>query len=62
MVASKTSSAQLKLDVVIIGGGIAGLATAFCLGRSGHCITIIEQTAGLENSGAGIQLAPSECD
>jgi salicylate hydroxylase len=47
----------ISLNVIIIGGGIAGLTTAYCLGRSGHRITILEQAPWLEEVGAGIQLA-----
>lgn len=52
-------SPTTNLDVVIVGGGIAGLVAAYCLGRSGHRITIVEQEPWLEEIGAGIQLAPS---
>lgn len=49
----------ISLNVIIVGGGIAGLTTAYCLGRAGHRITILEQAPWLEEVGAGIQLAPS---
>jgi hypothetical protein len=48
------------IDILIVGGGIAGLAAAFCLGRYGHRITVIEQNTLLEDAGAGIQLTPSK--
>lgn len=34
-------------EVVVIGGGIAGLATACLLGRAGHRVTLIEKNASL---------------
>ncbi|KAF5319269.1 hypothetical protein D9619_008302 [Psilocybe cf. subviscida] len=52
-------SSTISLNVVIVGGGIAGLSTAYCLGRAGHHVTVIEQTPWLEEVGAGIQLAPN---
>lgn len=30
----------LKLNVIVVGGGIAGLAAAVVLGRAGHDITV----------------------
>lgn len=50
----------ITLNILIVGGGIGGLAAAFCLGRSGHRITVIEQQGLLDDTGAGIQLAPSK--
>ena len=54
--------AAVPIDIIIVGGGIAGLATAFCLGRSGHRITVVEHSSVIEDegAGAGIQLAPSK--
>jgi 2-polyprenyl-6-methoxyphenol hydroxylase-like FAD-dependent oxidoreductase len=34
-----------NLDVVIIGGGVAGLATAALLARSGRAVTLFEQSS-----------------
>lgn len=57
---SETKKASVSLDVVIVGGGVSGLATAYTLGRVGHRITIIEGDKWLGEIGAGIQAAPSE--
>lgn len=54
------AQSPIKIDILIVGGGIAGLAAAFCLGRSGHRVTVIEQGKFLDDSGAGIQLSPSK--
>ena len=37
--------AAIRLDVVIVGGGIAGLQTALVAGRSGIKVLLIEQHA-----------------
>ncbi|MBY8861901.1 FAD-dependent oxidoreductase [Nocardia sp. CA2R105] len=46
-------------DVVIIGGGIGGLSTAFALARLGLRIRVLEQAKEFGEVGAGIQLAPN---
>ena len=43
----------------VLGAGIAGLATAILLARSGGKVTIIERAAGPDGSGAGIQITPN---
>ena len=48
-----------KQNVAIIGAGTAGLASAIVLARLGHEITIFEQTAVMENVGAGLLVQPS---
>jgi len=47
------------LHVGIVGGGIAGLATALALARSGHSTTVLESAPAIEDVGAGIQLTPN---
>lgn len=46
-------------DVVIAGGGIAGLTLANVLRRSGGEPTVLERTTELRAAGAGLQLAPN---
>ena len=43
----------------MLGAGIAGLASAILLARSGGKVTIIERSTGPERSGAGIQITPN---
>jgi len=43
--------------VLVIGGGIGGLAAALALARQGIRVQLLEQAAGIREIGAGIQLA-----
>lgn len=45
--------------VIVAGGGIAGLTSALLLARAGLRATVFEQTAILEEAGAGLQLSPN---
>jgi salicylate hydroxylase len=46
----------LRLHIVIVGGGIGGLSAAYCLGRAGHRITVLERASDITDVGAGIQV------
>jgi 2-polyprenyl-6-methoxyphenol hydroxylase-like FAD-dependent oxidoreductase len=48
-----------KWRVGIVGCGVAGLAAAVLLGRSGHRVTLIERAGKLAPVGAGLLLQPS---
>lgn len=47
------------LSVIIVGGGIGGLAAALALSRLGIQITLLEQSPEIGEIGAGVQLAPN---
>ncbi|MCX6464545.1 MAG: FAD-dependent monooxygenase [Pseudonocardiales bacterium] len=46
-------------DVVVVGGGIGGLAAAVCCARRGLAVRVLEQARAYGEVGAGIQLAPN---
>ena len=46
-------------QVLIVGGGIGGLAAALALARKGCRVQVIEQAAEFKEIGAGIQLGPN---
>lgn len=46
-------------QVIIAGGGIAGLTTALAFAMRGYPVRIFERADRLEESGAGIQLSPN---
>jgi 2-polyprenyl-6-methoxyphenol hydroxylase-like FAD-dependent oxidoreductase len=47
------------LSVIIVGGGIGGMAAALALSRLGIKIKLLEQSAQIGEIGAGVQLAPN---
>lgn len=47
------------MDVLIIGGGLCGLATAISVTLSGHSATILEASDGQHEFGAGLQSSPN---
>ncbi|WP_122615333.1 FAD-dependent oxidoreductase [Streptomyces sp. Tu 4128] len=46
-------------DVIVVGGGIGGLGTAFALTRQGLRVRVLERAEEFGEVGAGIQLAPN---
>jgi len=47
------------LPVLVVGGGIGGLAAALTLARKGLAVRVFEQGAEFKEIGAGIQLGPN---
>jgi salicylate hydroxylase len=45
--------------LIIVGGGIGGLATALSVAARGHRVTVLERSDDFTELGAGIQLAPN---
>lgn len=48
-----------RLSVVVVGGGIGGLAAANSLSRRGFDVTLLEQAPELKEVGAGVMLSPN---
>jgi salicylate hydroxylase len=46
-------------QLVIVGGGIGGLAAALAAARNGHEVVVLERQPEFSELGAGIQLAPN---
>ncbi|KAF9267539.1 FAD/NAD(P)-binding domain-containing protein [Marasmius fiardii PR-910] len=51
--------AKERLRVLVVGCGLGGLATAYCLGQAGHSVTVFESSGSLGEIGAGIQVCPN---
>ncbi len=47
------------LPIIIVGGGIGGVATALALSRKGYASQILEQAPEIREIGAGIQMPPN---
>lgn len=45
--------------IILVGGGIGGLAAALAMSQAGFNVTLLEQAAELGEIGAGIQLGPN---
>ncbi|KAI0449075.1 FAD binding domain protein [Xylaria acuta] len=50
---------RYQLHLVVVGAGLAGLATAISTRLEGHRVTILEKAPKLEEVGAGLQLTPN---
>ncbi|MED3661862.1 FAD-dependent monooxygenase [Ureibacillus sp. FSL K6-8385] len=46
-------------EVIVVGGGIGGLAAAYGIGKLGKKVTVIEQAPAFGEVGAGLQLGPN---
>lgn len=46
-------------DISVLGGGIAGLASAIALAQRDAKVAVLEQATALEEVGAGIQISPN---
>ncbi len=53
------SKDNTTLPIIIVGGGIGGVATALALSRKGYAVQILEQAPELKEIGAGIQMPPN---
>jgi len=46
-------------DILLVGGGLGGLATALALGQAGVATQLFEQSPAFTEVGAGIGLGPN---
>jgi salicylate hydroxylase len=49
----------VRTEIVVVGGGIGGLATALALSQIGKRVCVLEQAPEIAELGAGIQLGPN---
>jgi salicylate hydroxylase len=54
-----TTKSTSALPVLVVGGGIGGVAAALALARQGYAVQVFEQAPQLGEIGAGIQLGPN---
>lgn len=49
----------VQLDVIVVGAGLGGLASAISVAQAGHNVTVFESAKELAEVGAGLQLTPN---
>ncbi len=50
---------QNSFRIIIIGGGVAGLAASIGLRRKGHHVIVLERTSSLQTLGGSLLIPPS---
>ncbi|KAF8201234.1 hypothetical protein K438DRAFT_1716966, partial [Mycena galopus ATCC 62051] len=61
-IAAPPQRAGISLRVLVVGGGIAGIATAFAMQRAGHTVTVLERSpapTSTSGSDGGIRSPPN---
>src|SRR5690349_19594040 len=54
-----TTDADRSLPLLVVGGGIGGIATALAMSRRGQAVRVLEQAPEFREIGAGIQMPPN---
>src|SRR5262245_10247894 len=52
-------SEPMRIPLLVVGGGIGGLAVALAVARHGHPAHVLEKASAFAEIGAGLQLAPN---
>ncbi|KAB8274950.1 hypothetical protein BDV30DRAFT_225561 [Aspergillus minisclerotigenes] len=55
----QTRSQSCRLDILIVGAGLAGLGSAISCALAGHSVHILEAAQEIKEVGAGIQVLPN---
>jgi salicylate hydroxylase len=50
---------SLSISIIIVGGGLGGLATALSLAQKGHRVKVLESASQLTTIGGGIGIPPN---
>ncbi|KAI1827781.1 hypothetical protein F4861DRAFT_549140 [Xylaria intraflava] len=53
------AKSPVSLDIIVVGAGLSGLATAISSALSGHHVTVFEAAKELQEFGAGMQVTPN---
>lgn len=48
-----------EAPVIVVGGGLGGVATALALGQQGRAVSLLEQSAEIAPIGYGVQIGPN---
>ncbi|KAF7359791.1 FAD/NAD-P-binding domain-containing protein [Mycena venus] len=51
----------LRFHIIIVGCGIGGISAAYCLGRAGHRVIVLEHASEIKDVGSGIQIRLRSC-
>ncbi|KAK2028784.1 FAD binding domain-containing protein [Colletotrichum zoysiae] len=59
MTVTEHTKSAVRLDIIVVGAGLSGLATAVAAALSGHRVTVFESAKELLEIGAGLQVTPN---
>ncbi|KAK1963192.1 FAD binding domain-containing protein, partial [Colletotrichum sublineola] len=59
MTVTEHIKSAIQLDIIVVGAGLSGLATAVAAALSGHRVTVFESAKELLEIGAGLQVTPN---